>query len=142
MTTPLWVLLAFAGWTLATLFVTVGYYRWSRILTGRTDIKDFRADQVEGSDFYERSMRAHANCVENLPVYGAIVLVAAAAGVDSPLLDTLALVFIGARVVHSLVHLSVVQTNAVASARFTFYFIQVICMIWMGVYVARAAWPS
>src|SRR5690606_1405406 len=106
MTTPLWVLLAFAGWTVFTLFVTVGYYRWSRILTGRTDIKDFRADQVEGTDFYKRSMRAHANCVENLPVYASIVVVATAAGVSSPVLDDLALVVIAARVVHTLVHLS------------------------------------
>lgn len=35
MTTPAWVLLAFAAWTLATLFVGVGVYRWGRILAGR-----------------------------------------------------------------------------------------------------------
>jgi uncharacterized MAPEG superfamily protein len=139
MTTPLWVLLAFAGWTVFSLFVTVGYYRWSRILTGRTDIKDFRADQVEGTDFYKRSMRAHANCVENLPVYASIVVVATAAGVASPVLDTLALVVIAARVVHTLIHLSFVQTNLVSSFRFAFYFVQIASMIWMGVHVAMAA---
>jgi hypothetical protein len=36
MTIPLWVLLGFAAWTLLTLFTTVGVYRWTRILTGRS----------------------------------------------------------------------------------------------------------
>lgn len=34
MTVPVWVLLGFAGWTLSTLSLSVGVYRWSRILTG------------------------------------------------------------------------------------------------------------
>jgi hypothetical protein len=59
-------------------------YRWSRILTGRVPIRDFRADRIEGDDWYKRAMRAHANCVENLPVFGAIVLALRASGIDSP----------------------------------------------------------
>jgi len=68
MTVPVWMLLGFAAWTVLLLLSTVGVYRWSRILTGRVPIRDFRADQVEGEDWYRRSMRAHANCIENLPV--------------------------------------------------------------------------
>jgi hypothetical protein len=41
MTTPVWVLLGFAGWTVLTLLATVGWYRWSRILTGRAELKEF-----------------------------------------------------------------------------------------------------
>ena len=67
------MLLGFATWTLLLLMATVGVYRWSRILTGRVEVRNFRADQVEGEDWYKRAMRAHANCVENLPVFGAIV---------------------------------------------------------------------
>ena len=48
--------------------------RWSRILTGRSGVGGFPADQVEGEEWYKRAMRAHANCIENLPVFGAIVL--------------------------------------------------------------------
>jgi uncharacterized MAPEG superfamily protein len=139
MTIPTWVLLGFAGWTALLLLPTVGLYRWSRILTGRAEVKDFRADAVEGTDFYKRSMRAHANCVENLPVYGAIVVASLAANVDSPTLDMLALVLIGARVIHTIVHVAFEQTNVVASLRFMFYFIQFVCMAWMGGYVAWAA---
>ena len=34
MTIPLWVMLGFAGWTLAVLTASIGVYRWSRILPG------------------------------------------------------------------------------------------------------------
>ena len=74
MTIPVLMLVGFAAWTVLLLLATVGVYRWSRILTGRVPIGGFRADRVEGADWYLRAMRAHANCVENLPVFGAIVL--------------------------------------------------------------------
>jgi hypothetical protein len=49
MTIPVWVLLLFAGWTLATLLGTVGVYRWSGILTRHAALSDFRADEPYGS---------------------------------------------------------------------------------------------
>lgn len=135
-TIPVWVLLAFAMWTLLTLLATVGIYRWAHILTGKVAIKEFRADQVEGRDWYRRGMRAHANCVENLPVYGAIVVVISVAGLDCGFLDVLAIILICARVLHTLVHVSLEQTNLVAGIRFTFFFAQFICMASMGGYIA------
>ena len=56
---PVWVLLGFAAWTLLILFSTVGVYRWSRILTGRTGIAQWRADEQQGSEWYRRAIRAH-----------------------------------------------------------------------------------
>ena len=50
MTIPVLVLLAFAAWTLLTLFGSVGVYRWSRILTGRASIAEWRADLPQGSE--------------------------------------------------------------------------------------------
>jgi uncharacterized MAPEG superfamily protein len=138
MTTPVWVLLGFAGWTMLTLLVSIGVYRWSRILTGKSAVNEFRADAVEGSDFYKRAMRAHANCVENLPVYGAVVVAAHAARIDDSTLDILACTLLAARVLHTLVHLAFVQTNVVASVRFALFFTQFVCMGWMGVHVAAA----
>ena len=64
---PVWMLVGFAALTVLLLLGTVGVYRWSRILTGRVAIREFRADQIEGAEWYKRAMRAHANCVENLP---------------------------------------------------------------------------
>ena len=128
---PVLVLLLFAGWTLLVLLATVGVYRWSRILTGRAHLAEFQADVPHGSDWYRRAMRAHANCLENLPVYGAIVLGAVAAGVRSGTLDVLAITFLAARVLQTITQLAFEQTDAVVGVRFTFFATQVGCMLWM-----------
>jgi len=117
MTTPVWVLLGFAAWTVLLLFATVGIYRWSRILTGRVPIRNFRADQVEGEDWYKRAMRAHANCVENLPVLGAIVFALYVSDVAGTGVNIGAIAILAARVVQSLVHVCLVQTPPFSSRR-------------------------
>lgn len=135
---PVMVLLAFAVWTLLILFATVGVYRWSRILTGRVKIQEFRADHVEGEDWYKRAMRAHANCVENLVVYGAIVVVMVATGVSSATIDMLAIVLLVARILQTITHVAFKQTAGVSSVRFAFFLAQAVCMLWMsGAIVAR-----
>ena len=139
MTIPQWVLLGFAGWTLAVLCATIGIYRWSLIFSGRARISDWRADQAQGSDWYRRAMRAHLNCVENLPVYGAIVLCASAAGATSGLLDALALLVIAARICQTVVHVGFAQTDLIAGLRFLFFSVQIAAMIAMGVAVVIAA---
>jgi uncharacterized MAPEG superfamily protein len=126
---PVWILLGFAVWTLLLLFATVGVYRWSRILTGRMAISAWRADEQQGSDWYRRAMRAHMNCVENLPIYTAIVVALLAAGVASPIVDWLAIAILVARICQSTIHLSREQTNLVASIRFTLFFVQAISML-------------
>jgi uncharacterized membrane protein YecN with MAPEG domain len=139
MTIPQWVLLGFAAWTLMILMATVGVYRWSRILTGRARIGEFRADEPQGSDWYARAMRAHANCVENLPVYGAVVLCATAAQVNDGVLNLLAPILLAARILQTLTHVSFQQTDRVVSLRFTFFSVQLLCMLAMGVHVAMSA---
>ena len=101
MTIPVLVLLAFAAWTLLTLFGSVGVYRWSRILTGRASIAEWRADLPQGSEWYQRAMRAHMNCVENLPVYAAVVVALVATGVQSLAIDGLAVTMLAARIAQS-----------------------------------------
>jgi uncharacterized MAPEG superfamily protein len=139
MPVPVWVLLGFAAWTLLTLFATVGVYRWSRILTGRTAISAWRADEPQGGEWYRRAMRAHMNCVENLPVYTAIVVAMLAAGVVSPILDLLAIVILVARICQTTIHMAFDQTNVIAGLRFAFFFMQAASMIAMGVLIAFAA---
>lgn len=136
MSIPVWVLLGFAGWTLLILFATVGVYRWSRILTGRATVREWRADEDQGRDWYRRAMRAHMNCVENLPVYAAIVVAILASGVSGPWLDGLALALLGFRVVHSLWHIALTQTEVVAAIRFSLYFVQIGILFAMGIFVA------
>lgn len=133
---PVWILLAFAGWTLLILFATVGVYRWSRILTGRATVREWRADEDQGANWYRRAMRAHMNCIENLPVYAAIVVAILASGVASPWLDGLAIALLAFRVVHSLWHIALEQTETVAAIRFALYFAQIGILFAMGIFVA------
>jgi len=125
------MLLGFATWTVLLLLATVGIYRWSRILTGRVPIREFRADEVEGKDWYKRSMRAHANCVENLPVFGAIVFALYVGDVANATVNVLSVAILAARIMQSLVHVGLVQTNTVVSVRFGLFFVQIVGFLWL-----------
>jgi uncharacterized MAPEG superfamily protein len=138
-TVPLWSLLGFSAWTVLLLLCTVGVYRWSRILTGRIPIREFRADRIEGEDWYRRAMRAHANCIENLPVFGAIVLALFASGIQSAVADAVSLAILAARVAQSLVHVGFEQTNTAVSVRFSFFFVQIAGFVWLIAIVATQA---
>ena len=143
MTTPTWALVAFATWTLVLMMGTIGVYRWSRILTGRAAISEFRAEPVEGKDWYRRAMRAHANCIENLPVFGAIVLAIHESHAAGAAIDVIAVAIPAARVVQSLVHVCFRQTNPVVAVRFTFFLVQVVGLLCLaGAVVGRAGIPA
>ena len=131
MTVPVWMLLGFAMWTALLLLFTIGVYRWSRIFSGRVAIRNFPADAAGGAEWYRRATRAHANCIENLPVFGAIVFALYAGHVTGSLEDALAVTVLVARILQSLVHVCFVHTDTVASLRFTFFFVQFICFLWL-----------
>lgn len=131
MTIPLLALLGFALWTLLILFVFVGPYRWVRILSGRTRASHWTADPNAGAGFYPRAMRAHMNCIENLPVFATIVYAIDRVGVHSPALNALALAVLGARIAQSTVHIALTQNDTVIFVRFGFYFAQILAMLAM-----------
>jgi uncharacterized MAPEG superfamily protein len=135
----MWMLLGFATWTLALLVAFVGVYRWVNILLFKAPIASFRSDQLEGADWYKRGTRAHANCVENLPVFGAIVAAISATGLDGPTVDALCTAVLGARIGQSLVHVSRVQTDGVVAVRFSFFSVQLICFVALVVMIVRHA---
>ncbi len=135
------MLLGFAAWTLLTLFCTIGVYRWNRILTGRASIAEWRADLPQGSGWYQRAMRAHMNCVENLPIYTAVVVALMATGLQSATIDRLAVATLAARVGQTLAHILLPPTNAAANLRFMFFFVQVACMIAIGIVILSTARP-
>jgi uncharacterized MAPEG superfamily protein len=131
MTTPEWTVLAFAAWTLIVLMFGVGTRRWYLILSGQAAITNFPADTPHGSTAYRRAMRAHANCVENLPVYTAIVLVAEMARLVPSQMDTLALAVLACRIIQSSIHVLLPETNSTVAVRFAFFLAQVAAMTWM-----------
>jgi uncharacterized MAPEG superfamily protein len=142
MTMPIWMLLGFAAWTILLLTFTIGVYRWGLIFAGRAPINGFRADQPEGADWYKRSMRAHANCVENLPVFGAIVLALYVSGAGGQVADFASIGVLVARVMQSLVHVCVPQTSSVVAVRFSFLLVQLVCFFTLIIIIVRHAAPT
>lgn len=119
--------ICFAAWTIVTALVMVNH-RIFFVLTGRRRINSFTPDGVGLSPFQARACRVHANCYENLPVFAALVLGAAAAG-KGAITDPLAMIAIYARVAQSTVHL--VSTSEIAVAmRATFWTVQIVIMLW------------
>jgi uncharacterized MAPEG superfamily protein len=108
---------------------TVGVYRWSRILTGRAKLNEFPADLPHGDDWYRRAMRSHANCLENLPIYTAIVVVIVATSTHSPILDILAILLLFARILQTVIHIGFEQSNMIVGIRFSLFFTQLICRL-------------
>jgi hypothetical protein len=74
--------------------------------------------------------------VENLPVFGVIVWVISALGVEGPTVNYLSIVILVARVCQSLVHVCHEQTNAFVAVRFSFFFVQLACFLTLIVMAA------
>ena len=64
-------------------------------------IREWRPDEDQGTDWYRRAMRAHANCLENLPIYIVVVIALLVTETKSPWLDGLAIILLIARIAHN-----------------------------------------
>ncbi len=135
MSTSATALTLFISWTLL-LLVLMEVVRSFLVLTGRTRSNQFTPDNANLSPFMQRLARAHANCVESLPVFGGLLLVAIATGRHA-VTDPLALWLVAARVAQSTTHLASLSVVAV-NIRFTFFAVQlVIAVYWAWVLLAR-----
>jgi uncharacterized MAPEG superfamily protein len=121
-----WALLGFATWTIALMFFTIGLPRIAAIIGKRARPTAFDPSVPHGSDRYRRSMRAHANCVENLPVFGALVLLGGALGITGALFQTVAFIVLPARVLQSVAHIAS-GTEPGVLLRFVFFCVQLTC---------------
>lgn len=102
--TGMTALLLFTAWTLAIMFIYVGY-RVALVLTFKKPANSWgRSLPNQDPAFITRAHHAHLNLVENLPVYAAIVLAAAFMG-KSAVVDQVACIYLLARVAQTLVHL-------------------------------------
>lgn len=137
MTLPLWALVGFATWTLGLVVAGVGAYRVAQVLLGRARPNAFPADTPHGPDWYRRLMRAHANCVENLPIFAVLVVVGHLVGLRDGTFATLALTTLGARVGQTAAHLSSGR-SLVVNIRFAFFVVQLVCFGAMIVQIVRA----
>jgi uncharacterized MAPEG superfamily protein len=71
---------------------------------GLNNTVGYPQDPKPQSPWARRLMKAHANAVENLVVFAALILAAHAAGVSTPVTATAAIVYFWARVVHVLAY--------------------------------------
>lgn len=127
--TGLSALILFAAWTLVVMFISQGY-RLSQIMTMKTPVNAFaRSAPNRDPELFVRARDAHANCLENLPVFGAIVLAAVAMG-QSAVVDGVAYYVLLARVAQSVTHM-IGTSVALVWVRATFFFVQVILFFTM-----------
>lgn len=128
MNTSVCVLTLFIAWTLF-LLVLMELLRARLVVTGRVKPNQFNPDNANLSPFMQRLARAHANCLEGLPVFGGLLLVAIVSG-RTGITDPLAPWLLAARLVQSVIHLASLSVVAV-NARFAAFAVQVaIAVYW------------
>ena len=91
MNTTLTALTGFIAWTLF-LLVLMEIIRPKLVVTKAMPAKGFQPDNTNLTPLMQRLARAHANCLEGLPIFGGLMLVAVVAGqsaVTDPLAHTL-----------------------------------------------------
>ena len=122
MTSPtVFTLTAFIAWALL-LLVLMEVLRSQLVLSGKVVANGFTPDNAGLSPFMQRLARAHANCMESLPVFGGLLLVAIVTE-RTAITDPLAYLFLASRVFQSLVHLASTSPTAV-KVRFTAFAVQ------------------
>ena len=129
MSSTLTALLGFLAWTLF-LLALMEVLRARLVAVGQVAANGFNPENSNLSPFMQRLARAHANCLEGLPLFGGILLLAAVAG-RTAVTDPLAHVLLAARVVQSTIHLASTSVPAV-NARFAAFAVQVgIAVYWV-----------
>ena len=127
-------LLGLVAWSLLLVFLMVNQ-RGLLVLAGRMKVNAFAADGSNTpSIFGQRLVRAHANCLENLPLQAALLLYAMAAG-QTAITDPLAGLLLGARLFQTCAHL--ISTSALfVWLRFAGFFVQLAILAWWLVKLA------
>lgn len=129
MSPSLSALTGFIAWTLFLLVLMEAIRSWL-VLSKAVPANGFNPENSNLSPFMQRLARAHANCLEGLPVFGGLLLVAELSD-KAAVTDSLAFVFLGARILQSLIHLISLSSTAV-TLRFTAFAVQ----MGIGVYWA------
>lgn len=135
MSSSLHAVLGFIAWTLFLLILMESVRSWL-VVSGKVPANGFNPENSNLSPFMQRLARAHANCLEGLPLFGGLLVVAVLAD-RSHLTDPLAYTLLGARVVQSVIHLISVSAFAV-TARFTAFAVQMVIAVYWAVLLLGA----
>jgi uncharacterized MAPEG superfamily protein len=121
MSNTVYALTGFIAWALFLLVIMEGV-RTYLVMTAKVAANGFTPDNAGLSPFMQRLARAHANCVESLPVFGGLLAIAMMTS-RTNVTDIAALWFLGARIVQSTIHL--ISTSSIAvSLRFAAFAVQ------------------
>lgn len=120
-------LLGLVAWTLLLVFLLVNL-RGLLVMSGRMAVNTFAADGSNTPGLGQRLARAHANCVENVPLFAAALLYAMVTG-QTQITDPLAPLLLGARIFQSLMHL--ISTSPLfVWLRFAGFLAQLVILAW------------
>ena len=132
-----WALVGFVAWTVLLLVSTVGVTRVSAVLKKQAKPNSFNPNVPHGSDRYQRCLRAHLNCVENLPIFASLVFLGTTLQLSGGLFQAAAVTVLPARLVQTSVHIASGRNRAVL-VRFTAYTVQVLCfLVMLGLLIAQ-----
>ena len=121
MTVPLWGLVIFIVWTIAVVILLLAVR--IRHLSAGGSVKDFGTQNDES--LLWRLFRVQSNLVENLPLYIGVVFLLTVRGVSGAVVDSLIIVYIGFRLLHSAIHIAGINPIF----RFFSLAIQFVCLI-------------
>ena len=116
-------LTGFISWTLG-LLILMEVIRTYLVISGKVAANRFTPDNAALSPFMQRLARAHANCIEGLPIFGGLLGVAILIS-KTDVTDPLASTLLAARIVQSIIHL-VSTTQVAVSLRFTAFAVQMV----------------
>ena len=122
MNSTLIALTGFVSWSLF-LLVLMESIRTKLVLSGSVPANGFDPGNLGLSPFMKRLARAHANCIEGLPIFGGLMVIAVISGKPG-ITDPLAYIFLTARVLQSAIHLCSVSAPAV-TLRFSAFAVQI-----------------
>jgi len=122
-------LVVYVSWMIVLLGILASL-RAGLSLSGKRAPNSFSPDGSDVSSFSARLCRAHANCYENFPIIGGLLLLAIATS-STGITDGLAYYLIGARILQSIIHL-ISTSNLAVQARFACFAVQLgIAVFWI-----------
>ena len=95
---------------------------------GLADAVGYPENPKPPSPWAQRLMKAHANAVENLVVFAALVLLASALGISGAAIASSSMVYFWARVVHAVAYTFAIPW--VRTLAFTIGFLSQACIAW------------
>ena len=114
--------------TVLTGLLWIPYIIDRAMVRGLIDAVGYPENPKPQSPWAQRLMKAHANAVENLVVFAALVLLANALGISGAAISSSAMVYFWARVVHAAAYTFAIPW--VRTLAFTVGFLSQACIAW------------